>query len=228
MRYEYLTFDCYGTLVDWRNGILSAFAEAAGPNAKPLPPERVLELHARHEAEVEAGTYRPYRDVLTETARRMANDLGLGTAFSSFDFLADSLPRWQAFAETGSALTALRRAGMRLGILSNVDDDLLAATLTQFEFEFDLLITAEQVRSYKPAAAHFERARERVGRRRWLHVAQSQFHDIATAQQLSIPAAWINRLGEPPAAGLRPVPTFPDLTALASWLAAGTDNRGES
>jgi 2-haloalkanoic acid dehalogenase type II len=218
MRYEYLTFDCYGTLVDWRNGILSAFEEAVAPSAVLPEPERLLELHAQHEAAVEAGPYRRYREILTETARLMVADLGLEAAFSSFDFLAESLPSWRPFAETGSALTALRRAGMRLGILSNVDDDLLAATLEQFGVEFDLLITAEQVRSYKPAAAHFESARRRIGRYRWLHVAQSQFHDIATAQRLGIPAAWINRLDEPPAARLQPVATLPDLTSLVSWL----------
>ncbi len=92
MRYDYLTFDCYGTLVDWRNGILSAFAAAAGGDV--AEPDRILALHARHEAEVQAGPYRPYREVLAETARRMAADLGLEEALGPFDFLAESLPRW--------------------------------------------------------------------------------------------------------------------------------------
>lgn len=219
MRYDYLTFDCYGTLVDWRNGILSAFAAAAEPGTAPVEPDRLLALHARHEAEVQAGPYRSYRQVLTETARRMAADLGLEGAFSSFEFLADSLPRWRLFPEVDATLSEWRRRGVRLGILSNIDDDLLAATLEQFETRFDLLITAEQTRSYKPAAGHFERARQQIGERRWLHVAQSQFHDIAIAQRLGIPAAWINRLDEPPAAGLRPVATFPELIELGRWLA---------
>ncbi len=219
MRYDYLTFDCYGTLVDWRNGILAAFAAAVRPDTAPPEPDRVLALHARHEAEVQAGPYRLYREVLTETARRMAVDLDIEEAFTSFDFLAESLPRWRVFPEVDAALLALRCEGIRLGILSNIDDDLLAATLERFEAEFELLISAEQVRSYKPASAHFARARERIGERRWLHVAQSQFHDIAAAEQLGIAAAWINRLDEPPAAGLRPVPTFADLSGLARWLA---------
>ncbi len=149
----------------------------------------------------------------------MARDLGLEEAFSSFGFLAESVPRWRVFPEVDAALLALRAAGIRLGILSNIDDDLLAATLEQFEARFDLLITAEQVRSYKPAAAHFERAREQIGERRWLHVAQSQFHDIAAAHGLGIATAWINRLDERPAPGLRPAATFADLTGLARWLA---------
>jgi 2-haloalkanoic acid dehalogenase type II len=219
MRYEYLTFDCYGTLVDWRNGILSAFTAAAEPDAEPLEPDRVLALHAHHEAEVQAGSYRLYRAVLTETARRVAADRGLEGAFGPVDCLAESLPRWRVFPEVDAVLSELRRQGIRLGILSNIDDDLLAATLKQFEVRFDLLITAEQVRSYKPATAHFERAREQIGERRWLHVAQSQFHDVAAARRLGIPAAWINRLDESPVAGLRPVATFPDLTGLGRWLA---------
>jgi 2-haloalkanoic acid dehalogenase type II len=151
MRYDFLTFDCYGTLVDWRNGILSAFAEAVATDTAQPQPDRLLALHARHEAEVQAGSYRLYREVLAETARRMAVDLGLEGTFESFDFLADSLPRWRVFPEVDSALLALRRQGIQLGILSNIDDDLLTAALEQFEVEFDLLITAEQVRSYKPA-----------------------------------------------------------------------------
>ena len=225
MRYDYLTFDCYGTLVDWRNGILSAcagaagFAAAAGGEAALADRERILDLHARHEAEVQAGPYRRYREVLAETARRMAADLGLEEALGSFDFLAESLPRWQPFPEVDAALSLLRRRGCRLGILSNIDDDLLAATLARLETRFDLLITAEQVRSYKPAADHFIRARERIGDRRWLHVAQSRFHDIDPARRLGIPAAWINRLDEPPAAASGPpVPTFEDLTGLTRWL----------
>ncbi|MFQ5349367.1 MAG: haloacid dehalogenase type II [Thermoanaerobaculia bacterium] len=219
MRYEYLTFDCYGTLVDWRNGILSAFAAATAADVPEPEPERLLALHARHEAEVQAGPYRLYRQVLTETARRMAADLGLEQAYDSFDFLADSLPLWRVFPEVEAALAELGRRGVSLGILSNIDDDLLAATLDQLEVRFDLLITAEQVRSYKPAVAHFETAREHIGGRRWLHVAQSQFHDIAPAQRMGIAAAWINRLDEAPAAGLEPVASFADLSGLSSWLA---------
>ena len=219
MRYDCLTFDCYGTLVDWREGIVTAFAAAAPRGAPPPEAQRLLELHARHEPEVEAGPYRSYREVLAETARRMAADLGIEAAFPSFDFLADSLPRWRVFPEVGAALADLRDGGAGLGILSNVDDRLLAGTLEQLDVDFDLLVTAERVRSYKPATAHFERARSLIGGRSWLHVAQSQFHDIAPAQRLAIPAAWINRLGEPLAAGLAPPPTFPDLAGLGAWLA---------
>ena len=218
MRYDCLTFDCYGTLVDWRGGILAAFADAAAPGTAPPDPDRLLALHARHEADVQAGPYRSYREVLTETARRMVADLGLEEAFSSFDFLADSLPRWRVFDEVNPVLSELAAGGARLGILSNIDDDLLAATLEQFDVRPDLLVTAEQVRSYKPAAAHFERARERLVGRRWLHVAQSRFHDILPAGRLGIPAAWIDRLGEAAGGDLPPVPTFRDLTALARWL----------
>lgn len=219
MRFEQLTFDCYGTLVDWRHGIVNAFAEAAAPGTETPPADRLLALHARHEAEVQAGPYRSYREVLTETARRMATDLGIEAAFSSYGFLADSLPRWRIFPEVNRALAELARRGIRLGILSNVDDDLLAGTLEQLEAELDLLVTAERVRSYKPAAPHFERARECIGDRRWLHVAQSWFHDVAPARRMGIPVAWINRLGESSPGGSSAVPTFADLDGLVAWLA---------
>ncbi len=219
MRYDYLTFDCYGTLIDWRRGIDDAFRAAAAAGAELPAKDRLLELYARHEAAVEAGRYRPYREVLAEAARRVAVDLGLAAAFASWDFLADSLPRWPPFADTRPALTALRRAGALLGVLSNVDDDLLAATLERLGIEFDLRVTAEQVRSYKPAPPHFERARREIGGRSWLHVAQSQFHDIAAAGRLGVAAVWINRLGEPQAEGLEPLRVFADLGGLASWLA---------
>ncbi len=219
MRYDYLTFDCYGTLVDWRSGIAAAFRRAADPASTLPDDERLLDLHAVHEAAVEAGPYRPYREVLAETARRVAAALGLEQAYGSFDFLAGSLPRWPIFADTVPALDRLRRGGARLGILSNVDDDLLAATVARLEVDFDLLITAQQVGSYKPGLGHFLEARRRIGDRSWLHVAQSRFHDLAPAAALGVPAAWIDRLGETAADGVEPVRTFADLSGLAAWLA---------
>ncbi len=226
MRYEELTFDCYGTLIDWRQGIVAAFAAAAPAGAALPPASALLELHARHEAAIQAGPYRSYREVLTETAARIAAELGLESELRPFDFLADSLPSWPAFPDTRPALLALRRAGVRLGILSNVDDDLLAGTVERLGVEFDLLVTAEQSRSYKPAPGHFELARQAIGSRRWLHVAQSQFHDLAPARRLEIDAAWINRLGEPRAEEVAPLRVFADLAGLAGWLAPAADPDG--
>ncbi len=218
--FEVVTFDCYGTLVDWERGIVSAF-EGVWPSAeRATDSSRIVELHAEIEPQVEAERFRSYREVLDEAAVRIARRLGREIPTGSRHFLSQSLASWPPFGDTREALTALAGAGLRLGILSNVDEDLLAATRRQLGVEFDLLVTAEQVRSYKPAPGHFLEARRRLGGKPWLHVAQSLFHDIAPGQKLGIPAVWINRKGEPLAEGLAPLAVFPDLRCLADWLAS--------
>ena len=214
----FLTFDCYGTLVDWRGGIVRAFH---GALPEPVVEERILALHAEIEPLVQAGEYRTYREVLRETARRIFERLGLGPPAEP-DFLPDSLPHWPPFPDTRDALERLRRRGVRLGILSNVDDDLLARTVDGLGVPFDLLITAEQVRSYKPAPAHFDTARARIGSSSWTHVAQSLFHDIAPAVELGIPVVWINRQRETAPPALRHVARCGDLASLPDRL-AGSD-----
>jgi len=146
-------------------------------------------------------------------------DAGPALTGTQAGFLADSLPDWQPFADTNPALTRLVAAGYRLGILSNVDDDLLAGTRRHLAVGFDLLVTAQQVGAYKPARPHFDTARQRIGPSRWLHAAQSYFHDVVPARALSIPVAWINRKGERPTDGGRPDREFRILTELADWLA---------
>ncbi len=213
-----LTFDCYGTLVDWERGIAAAFAEIAAESGAAAPADRVLELYARIEPEVEAGEYRSYREVLGESARRIAAELGLTLPRGGERFLADSLPRWPPFPDTRRALERLAAGGWGLGILSNVDDRLLAATLDEIGVRFELLVTAERVRAYKPAHAHFHTARREIGERPWTHVAQSLFHDVAPARELGIPVLWINRQAEPRPADLPPEAELPDLAALAERL----------
>ena len=126
--YDVITFDCYGTLIDWEGGIWEAFAQAAGADGVKLDRATLLEAYAEVEPLVEAEAYRSYRAVLTETAQRVAARLGWSLPKERAGFLADSLPRWPPFADTNPALERLVAAGYRLGILSNVDDDLLAGT----------------------------------------------------------------------------------------------------
>jgi 2-haloalkanoic acid dehalogenase type II len=216
--FDVITFDCYGTLIDWEAGIEKAFAAAAASDGATLDRTTLLEAYAEVEAAVEGERYRSYRAVLTETARRVAVRFGWPLSERRASFLADSLADWQPFADTNPALTRLAAAGYRLGILSNVDDDLLAGTLRHFAVTFDLLVTAEQARSYKPAPGHFHAARRWMGGRRWLHVAQSLFHDVNPAGSLGIPVAWINRKGERESGG-RAVREFRTLLELADWLA---------
>ena len=216
--WDVITFDCYGTLIDWEGGISGAFRAAlAGAN---LDLGRVLAVYHEVEPVVQAERFRSYREVLTETARRVAARLGWALPEARASFLAESLPRWTPFPDTNAALEQLAGAGYRLGILSNVDDDLLAGTHRHFTVAFDseLVITAQQVRSYKPAPAHFETARERLRGRRWLHAAQSYFHDVAPARALGVPVAWINRKAETPPEPSGAEAEFRTLAEFAAWI----------
>jgi 2-haloacid dehalogenase/putative hydrolase of the HAD superfamily len=215
--YDIVTFDCYGTLVDWERGIVEAFA-GAGARAR-----RESLVAAYHEVEpiVEGGPYRAYRDVLRETALRVAQRLDWPLESGAAEFLPRSLPDWPLFPDVRPALERLSGAGYRLGLLSNVDADLLAATIERLGIGFDLRVTAQDVRSYKPSPAHFREARRRIGNASWLHAAQSLFHDVSPARTLGIPVAWINRKGERVEPGRRPALEFPSLAGLAEWLAPG-------
>jgi len=216
-RYDIVTFDCYGTLIDWETGISEAFRRAASADGVELDRAAILREYAANERVVEKE-YRPYREVLAETATRVAHALGWRLAFERATFLADSLPSWPPFPDTNDALLTLRDAGMKLGILSNIDDDLLAGTRHHFAVGFDLIVTAQQVRSYKPGHAHFRAAREAIGNARWLHAAESNFHDIVPTNQLGIDNAWINRTHGAELAGGHP--TFGEFADLASFAAA--------
>jgi len=216
-KYDIVTFDCYGTLIDWELGISQAFIEAAAQEGVQVDRRRVLEAHADIEPAVQAGPYRTYHDVLAETARRMAERLRWMPSGST-DFLSRSLPAWPAFPDTNAALARLAAAGYRLGILSNIDDGLLVTSLRHFKVKFDLIVTAQKLRSYKPAPAHFVETRERIGESSWLHAAQSYFHDVVPAREHGIPVAWINRNADKPSGKARPDHEFPNLKQLADHL----------
>ena len=217
--YDVVTFDCYGTLVDWEAGITRAFVDAAARAGVQVDAGKVLDAYLEIERVVEAETYRSYREILTETARRVAARFGWSAAAAGGEFLPASLGDWPPFPDTNPALERLARAGYRLGILSNVDDDLLAATRKHLAVPFEIVVTAQQVRSYKPAPAHWDEARRRIGEARWLHAAQSYYHDVAAAKRLGIPTAWINRHGEPAGSAGPPDRTLRTLAELADWLA---------
>jgi len=217
--YDVLTFDCYGTLVDWEGGLATAIMRAAWADGVRLERAAIIRAYMAAEREVEAGGYRSYREVLAEAAQGVAARLGWHLDPARASFLAESLPGWVPFADTNAALERLHGAGYALGILSNVDDDLLAGTRRHLAVAFELLVTAQQVRAYKPARPHFEAARRAIGARRWLHVGQGYFHDMVPARVQGIPQAWINRNGDTPDDGARVDREFPTLRELADWLA---------
>jgi 2-haloacid dehalogenase len=222
-RFDALTFDCYGTLIDWETGLLRALRDILSAHGTPCEDEPLLRLFAEAEGTLEAGPYRPYREVLVEALKRIAAALGFAPAAGERDALARSLPGWPAFADTVPSLEALGRR-YRLAIVSNVDDDLFAGTAPHLGIPFDAVVTAQQVGSYKPATPHFHRVLERLGlpKERVLHVAQSRFHDIAPARALGWSTVWVNRRAGRKGSGATPdkdaVPHLevPDLATLVA------------
>jgi 2-haloacid dehalogenase len=191
---RWATFDCYGTLIDWNAGIAGVLERLWGVEQAPDLLARYHEL----EPQVQSEQYRSYSEVLTLTLERLAQEVGYGIPEGETGLLAQSLPEWPAFDEVPGALVELRGRGWNLAILSNSDRDLIAASQKQLGVPFDLTIVAEDVRSYKPAPAHWERFFEvtTADRDRHVHVAQSHFHDIVPANELGLTSVWINRLGE--------------------------------
>jgi 2-haloacid dehalogenase/putative hydrolase of the HAD superfamily len=217
-RYDVITFDCYGTLIDWESGIADAFLSTAATDGVTLTREAVLRAYANTEHRVQAASYRPYREILRETAMSVARVVGWPLIAERAGFLADSLPSWQPFPDTNAALERLASVS-RLGILSNIDDDLLDATRKHFTVDFDVVVTAQQVRSYKPGLAHFQTARDLIGTSSWLHAAESNFHDIVPTNTLGLDNAWINRQRQKELPGGTPKYQFDDLAGLAAAMA---------
>jgi 2-haloalkanoic acid dehalogenase type II len=220
--FEFVTFDCYGTLIDWETGIQGAFKRALeGMGLNESQEAELFELYQEEEEKIESQMpYRKYREVLAMASSAAAQRFGKNIPGKLSSILADQLPSWAPFPDTNPALERLA-AEYTLGILSNVDDDLLAGTLKHFTVPFDLVVTAERVRSYKPGTEHFEEARGIIGADRgWLHVAASVYHDIEPASRLGINTAWINRKSaEGRGFKGRIVREVKDLTQLADWLA---------
>ena len=198
-----ITFDCYGTLIDWENGMLAALRPLFSRHGRQVPDEQLLEVYGDIEAEIEAGPYLRYRQVLAETARQMGRRLGIAISEDEGAGFAESLTRWQPFSDTIAALQSMAQK-FRLGIISNVDDDLFAETRKKLApVEFDFVVTAQQVQSYKPSFKNFEEAvrRSALNKDQILHAGQSLYHDVAPANTLSIRNVWINRPSIRPGAG---------------------------
>jgi 2-haloacid dehalogenase len=205
---RWVSFDCYGTLIDWNGGIRAELARVFGEAAA----DDKLRAYHELEPELEHDGKLTYREVMIEAMRR------LGAPETEAHGLADSLPGWQAFPEVRASLEELRNRGWRLGILSNTDPDFIEASKRQIGVPIDETVVASEIGSYKPAHEHWREFADRscYDPARYVHVAQSHFHDIVPATELGIPNVWINRLGE----RREPAPTreLPDLTRLPDVL----------
>ncbi|MBA2641888.1 MAG: HAD-IA family hydrolase [Actinobacteria bacterium] len=215
MSERWVTFDCYGTLVDWNGGIRAELERLFGVvRAEPL-------LARYHELEPEIQSATPgasYREVLTIALERLASEASLPLPEGETSALARSLPSWSVFPDAAPALAEARARGWRLAILSNTDRDLIDVSMVAIGIAFQLSVVAGEIGSYKPAPRHWEVFREQSGVEAGshVHVAQSLYHDIAPATELGIPSIWINRLGEPDDS--RPTTTLPNLSRLPDAL----------
>jgi len=224
--FDVLTFDCYGTLIDWEAGLLAGL-RAALPGAASVEDDGLLESYAAYEAEAERPPYRTYREVLAAGLRGVAADFGLEVGDEAVARFSESVRDWPAFDDSAAALRRLH-GRYRLGVITNCDSDLFAASSERLETRFDWVITAELARSYKPALAGFELAFETIGveRERILHVAQSLFHDHVPAKQLGLASVWIDRRHDRPGSGATPPAeatpdaSYPSMQAFADAVSA--------
>jgi 2-haloacid dehalogenase len=223
-----LTFDCYGTLIDWETGLTDAFRPILDAHGVDAEAENVLARYAVHEAATETRPYRRYREVLAAGLQGVAAELGFNPTEAEIAAFSGSVVDWPTFPDSPVALAGLKRR-FRLGVITNCDDDLFAASNRRLGVEFDWVVTAEQVGSYKPDERNFRAAFERLGlpRERIVHVAQSLFHDHVPAKRLGLTTVWIDRRHDRPGSGATPPAeaspdaTFPDMASFAADVTPG-------
>lgn len=225
-RFDVLTFDCYGTLIDWEAGILAGLHAVLDPRDVAVDDEDLLVHYARHEAAIEAGPYLRYREVLARALGAVCAELDIQPEPDELAAFGGSVADWPAFPDSAGALTRLQER-FALAIITNCDDDLFAASNRRLGVDFDFVTTAQQAGSYKPHRRNFEIALERIGRprERILHVAQSLFHDHVPAKALGLTTAWINRRHDRPGNGATPpAEAAPDLVTvdMATFAALAT------
>jgi 2-haloacid dehalogenase len=222
-RFEALTFDCYGTLIDWETGLTNAFRPVLAAHGGTADTDDVLARYARHEEAAERGPYLRYREVLATGLRGVLAEFGAKPTDAEATAFGGSVVDWPAFSDSADALARLKYR-FRLGVLTNCDDDLFAASSRRLGVDFDWVVTAQQVGAYKPNERGFGVLFERLGipQERILHVAQSLFHDHVPAKRLGLTSVWINRRagregsGATPAVeGATPAATYPTMAAFA-------------
>jgi 2-haloacid dehalogenase len=213
-RFEILTFDCYGTLINWEAGLLPSLHRVLSAHGKRLDDSTLLTLYGDFEQRSEAEPFMPYRDVLASVVVQFGKEFGFTPSSDELNALARSLTTWDPWPDTVGALHRLKRK-FRLAILSNIDDDLFASTRPKLEIEFDEIITAQQAQAYKPSLKLFELALSRVKApaHRVLHVGQSLYHDVVPAQALGLATVWVNRPSARPGVGaVKQAQATPDVT----------------
>jgi len=190
---KWVTFDVYGTLIDWEGGAWDAFEKEAKRDGFTLERDEVIRLFHEVGRRIQGGSYELYAEVLRRTAVEISKELGWPLEPSRSGFLPDSIQRWKPFKETNPTLQKFAKK-FCTGLVSNVDDKLLGQTRRHLPLDFDLVVTAQQVRSYKPDLAHFTECERRIGTKKgWVHVGASYYHDVEPCLKKKIPVIWVNR-----------------------------------
>jgi len=209
-RFTTISFDCYGTLIDWESGILPVLRSVLANHGQNLPDAVLLELYGEFEAEVEGSPYQRYRDVLQAVVRAFGNRLHFEASAAEIRSLHESVPTWPPFPDTVGALRELQKR-YKLAVISNIDDDLFAETRKLLGVEFDGVVTAEQAGSYKPSINNFQIALRKlaISPDCLLHAGQSIYHDVVPARSLGISTVWVKRKSARPGIGAVRTSTAP-------------------
>jgi 2-haloacid dehalogenase len=193
---NWVTTDCYGTLIDWEKGILDGFTEEASRDGFSFDEAKLIDRFLEVQAEIMSGSYELYAEVLRRTAVKVAGEIGWELEPSRAQFLPDSVARWLPFREANAAMDRLARR-YQVGIISNIDDKLLGISRRHLRTELDLVVTAQQVRSYKPDPTHFRECARRIGTKKgWVHIGSGYDNDVAPLLKMNVPVIWVNRRGE--------------------------------
>jgi 2-haloacid dehalogenase len=219
---KWVTTDCYGTLIDWEKGILDAFRAEAEKDGFTIDEGKLLERFFAIQIEIMAGSYELYAEVLRRTAVEVAEELGWQLEPARAQFLPDSVARWQPFREANAAMDRLAKK-YEIGIISNIDDKLLGHSRRHLRTDLNLVVTAQQVRSYKPDPAHFKEAARRIGGKKgWLHIGSSYYNDVAPVLKMNVPVIWVNRHGEDLDGRKPPTAQVKNLREATAQLGAGS------
>jgi len=218
-RFSLITFDCYGTLIDWESGMKNALRNLTKRRNISFDIESLPERYIEIELEIEKEGYRKYKEVLGLGVRRLFEEKGIMLSSEEEKIFADSINTWPPFNETTEVLRKIKEK-YKLAILSNIDEDLIKHSIKLIGVEFDGVITAEQVKSYKPSHGHWKRMMDvfKIPKENVLHVAASYVHDIVPAKELGFQAAWINRKDEKLKGSIKPDYEFRDLRPLVNFL----------
>ena len=219
---SFVTFDVYGTLIDWETGAYEAFKAEADRDGFTIEREELIPLFHEIQQQIQAGSYEFYAEVLRRTADQISKRLAWPLEPSRAGFLPDSVQRWKPFRETNAVLKNIAK-NHKIGLISNIDDKLLGQTRRHIPLDFDLVVTAQQVRSYKPDPAHFTECERRIGGKKgWVHVAASYYHDVDPCLKKKIPVVWVNRNKQVLEPGQKkPDAEVPNLREAAKLLGVG-------